>query len=273
MCFAGSLTGDGVITVQQLHKSFAGIHAINGVSLTIERGAISGLIGPNGAGKSTLFNVVTGLYPPDSGTVLLEGKDITALKPHQLFARGIRRTFQIAQEFATLSVRNNLMMVPKEQSGERLLNAWLRPRQVCREEAHIRQRAAEVIEFLNLSSVADELAGNISGGQKKLLELGRTMMCSPKIVFLDEVAAGVNRTLLKRIGDAIIELNREQGYTFWMIEHDMEFIGRLCEPVTVMSEGAILTTGSAAEVMRNEAVIDVYLGPGHHARDPHDQAP
>ena len=241
---------------------FGGIRAVDDVSLTIEAGRITGLIGPNGAGKTTLFNVIAGHYQPTAGRVLLDGADITGLAPHQLFAKGLLRTFQIAHEFATLTVRENLMMVPPRQSGETLLGTWLRPGQVRAEEAAVRAKADDVIRFLQIEAVADELAGNLSGGQKKLLELGRTMMTEAKIVFLDEVGAGVNRTLLNTLGDAILRLNRERGYTFCMIEHDMDFIGRLCDPVIVMAEGRVLARGSAAEVIANEHVIEAYLGRG-----------
>jgi branched-chain amino acid transport system ATP-binding protein len=251
-----------MITVENLVKHFGGIHAVDNASLVIETGSITGLIGPNGAGKTTLFNVIAGVYKPTSGRVLLDGNDITGLPPHELFKRGMLRTFQIAHEFATLTVRENLMMVPGNQSGERLVDAWFRPLQVRDQEAAIRAKADDVIEFLQIAQVADELAGNLSGGQKKLLELGRTMMVDAKIVFLDEVGAGVNRTLLNTIGDAILRLNRERGYTFCMIEHDMDFISRLCDPVIVMAEGSVLATGSAAEVKSNEAVIEAYLGTG-----------
>ena len=251
-----------MITVENLVKHFGGIHAVDNASLVIETGSITGLIGPNGAGKTTLFNVIAGVYKPTSGRVLLDGDDITGLPPHELFNRGMLRTFQIAHEFSTLTVRENLMMVPGNQSGERLVDAWFRPLQVRDQEAAIRAKADEVIEFLQIAQVADELAGNLSGGQKKLLELGRTMMVDAKIVFLDEVGAGVNRTLLNTIGDAILRLNRERGYTFCMIEHDMDFISRLCDPVIVMAEGSVLATGSAAEVKSNEVVIEAYLGTG-----------
>ena len=251
-----------MITVENISKNFGGIHAVNDVSLQIAPGSITGLIGPNGAGKTTLFNVIAGLYAPSQGRVFLDGVDITGLTPHELFAKGLLRTFQIAHEFSTLTVRENLMTVPGGQSGERLVDAWFRPGKVRDEEAGFRERAADVIDFLQLGEVADELAGNLSGGQKKLLELGRTMMVDAKIVFLDEVGAGVNRTLLATIGDAILRLNRERGYTFCMIEHDMDFISRLCDPVVVMAEGAVLATGSAEEVRANEAVIEAYLGTG-----------
>jgi branched-chain amino acid transport system ATP-binding protein len=256
-----------MIRVEDLHLYFGGIHAVDGVSLTIEAGTITGLIGPNGAGKTTLFNVIAGLFEPTSGKVYLDGVDVTGLKPHQLFAKGLLRTFQIAHEFSSLTVRENLMMVPDHQAGESLMDTWLRPGKVRAQEAEISAKADEVIAFLEISHVADEIAGNLSGGQKKLLELGRTMMVDAKIVFLDEVGAGVNRTLLNTIGDAILRLNQERGYTFCMIEHDMDFIGRLCDPVIVMAEGAVLAQGTAEEVKANEGVIDAYLGTGRRHGD------
>ncbi len=251
-----------MIIVENLSKHFGGIRAVDNVSLSIEKGSITGLIGPNGAGKTTLFNVIAGLYGPTTGRVLLDNDDITGLPPHELFGKGMLRTFQIAHEFSTLTVRENLMLVPGSQSGEQLIDAWFRPSHVREEENQIRRKAEEVIDFLQISDVADELAGNLSGGQKKLLELGRTMMVEAKIVFLDEVGAGVNRTLLNTIGDAILRLNRELGYTFCMIEHDMDFIAKLCNPVIVMAEGSVLTTGTAEEVRKNDEVVEAYLGTG-----------
>ena len=256
-----------MLTVRDLHMHFGGIQAVDGVSLTIEPGTITGLIGPNGAGKTTLFNVIAGLYKPTSGQVLLDGEDITGLPPHALFQKGMLRTFQLAHEFSTLTVRENLMMVPPNQAGERLFDAWFRPQKVRDEEVTICKRADEVIEFLQIEAVANEPAGNLSGGQKKLLELGRTMMVDAKIVFLDEVGAGVNRTLLNVIGDAVLRLNKERGYTFCMIEHDMEFISRLCDPVIVMAEGQVLATDTAESVKNNDAVIEAYLGTGLKNRD------
>ena len=251
-----------MITVKNLHKYFGGLHAVDDASIEIEKGSITGLIGPNGAGKTTLFNIIAGVYKPDGGQVFLDNEDITGMPPHQLFEKGLLRTFQIAHEFSSLTVRENLMMVPGNQSGENLMDAWFRPKKVMEEEERITEKANEVIEFLQLSHIATEYAGNLSGGQKKLLELGRTMMVDAKIVFLDEVGAGVNRTLLNTIGDAILRLNKERGYTFCMIEHDMDFIGRLCDPVIVMAEGAVLAKGTVAEVKANEDVIEAYLGTG-----------
>ena len=251
-----------MIVVDNLHKRFGGVHAVNGASLAIRPGSITGLIGPNGAGKTTLFNVIAGLYQPTEGKVLLDGEDITGLKPHELFQKGVLRTFQLAHEFKTLTVRDNLMMVPPNQAGESLLNTWFQPSLVRKNEEEVRAKADEVIEFLEIEHVADEFAGNLSGGQKKLLELGRTMMVDAKIVFLDEVGAGVNRTLLHKIGDAIIKLNQERNYTFCLIEHDMEFVARLCDPVICMAEGAVLAEGTIDEVKNNEQVIEAYLGTG-----------
>ena len=251
-----------MIRVDDLHMHFGGIRAVDGASIEIAKGSITGLIGPNGAGKTTLFNCIAGAYQPTSGHIYLDGDEITGLAPHELFAKGLLRTFQIAHEFSTLTVRENLMMVPGAQSGERLWDAWFKGAQVRAEEEEIRAKANEVIEFLEIPQVADELAGNLSGGQKKLLELGRTMMVDAKIVFLDEVGAGVNRTLLSTIGSAIERLNKERGYTFCMIEHDMDFIGRLCDPVIVMAEGKVLTEGTPAEVTSDERVIEAYLGTG-----------
>ena len=249
-----------MIVVQDVVKHFGGVAAVDGVSMEIKQGTITGLIGPNGAGKSTLFNLIAGNLNPESGSIYLDGEDVTGLKPHMLFSKGLLRTFQIAHEFQSLSVLDNLMMVPSLQVGESLLGAWFKREKVVHQEAEMRGKAEEVISFLNMGHLANELAGNLSGGQKKLLELGRTMMTSSKVVILDEVGAGVNRTLLKEIGDAILSMNRERGFTFCMIEHDMDFISRLCDPVVVMAEGKILAQGSAKEIKANEDVIEAYLG-------------
>ena len=251
-----------MIVLENLHKHFGGVQAVNGATLSIQSGSITGLIGPNGAGKTTLFNVIAGLYQPTSGKVFIDGEDITGLKPHELFHKGVLRTFQLAHEFSTLTVRDNLMMVPPNQAGESLMNTWFKPGLVKAHEEEVRAKADEVIRFLEIEHVAEEFAGNLSGGQKKLLELGRTMMVDAKIVFLDEIGAGVNRTLLHKIGDAIIKLNEERNYTFCLIEHDMEFVARLCDPVICMAEGTVLAEGTIDEVKNNEQVIEAYLGTG-----------
>ena len=253
--------------VNNLSKFFGGLEAISNCSLKIKKGSITGIIGPNGSGKTTLFNLIAGNLKPNKWSVYFDNEDITGIPSYELFSKGVLRTFQIAHEFTNLTVLENLMMVPGGQSGELLVNALFKPRLVNEEEKKIKQKALEVIKFLNLTHLEKELAGNLSGGQKKLLELGRTMMVDAKLVLLDEVGAGVNRTLLKDIGSAILRLNKEKGYTFCMIEHDMDFISRLCDPVIVMSEGSVLFKGTSNEVKNNELVIESYLGRGSKIRN------
>ena len=249
-----------MLEIKNLYKNFGGIQAISNVSLNIQESSITALIGPNGAGKTTLFNIINGSIRPDAGHIKLNNINITGYEPHQLFNLGILRTFQIAHEFSSLTVRDNLMMVPPNQIGESILNTWFTPKKIKIEEKEILNKAKEVLDFLQLKHLENEYAGNLSGGQKKLLELGRTMMVKPKIVLLDEVGAGVNRTLLNTIGDAILRLNKELNYTFCMIEHDIDFISRLCNPVIVMAEGSVLMTDTISKVKENEEVIQVYLG-------------
>ena len=251
-----------MLKIKDLNKSFGGLKAVNNVNLKIDKGSITGLIGPNGAGKTTLFNTIAGLYAPDNGDVYLEEKNIAGLKPHELFSMGVLRTFQIAHEFSSLTVLENLMMVPGNQRGEKLIYALIGDKAVKKEEEEIRAKAIEVIEFLNLKHLTQEIAGNLSGGQKKLLELGRTMMVEANLVLLDEVGAGVNRTLLNEISDAIIRLNKERNYTFFVIEHDMDLIEKICDPVIVMAEGSVLFEGKFSDVKSNEEVIEAYLGRG-----------
>ena len=256
-----------ILHVNSLSKYFGGLAAVSNCSLKIRKGSITGVIGPNGSGKTTLFNLIAGNLKPSEGNVLFQDEDITGIPSYELFSKGLLRTFQIAHEFTNLTVLENLMMVPGNQSGEKLTNALFNPKIVNQEEVKIKEKALEVIEFLNLKQLSKELAGNLSGGQKKLLELGRTMMVDAKLVLLDEVGAGVNRTLLKDIGSAILRLNKEKGYTFCMIEHDMDFINRLCDPVIVMSEGSVLFKGTSDEVKNNEQVIESYLGRGSKNRN------
>ncbi|MEM7598170.1 MAG: ABC transporter ATP-binding protein [Pseudomonadota bacterium] len=256
-----------MIVVEDVHKHFGGFHAVDGASMEIAEGSITGLIGPNGAGKTTLFNVIAGVLAPTSGRVIMDGEDITGLPPHALFHKGLLRTFQIAHEFYSMTCRENLMMVPGGQSGERLWNTWFGRKRIADEERALRAKADEVLEFLTIEHLADHKAGQVSGGQKKLLELGRTMMVDARIVFLDEVGAGVNRTLLNTIADAIVSLNKDRGYTFVVIEHDMDFIGRICNPVICMAEGKKLAEGTLAEIKANEQVIEAYLGTGLKHKD------
>ena len=261
------LSASDILKVNNLTKYFGGLAAVSNCSLKIKKGSITGIIGPNGSGKSTLFNLIAGNLKSSDGSVEFNNEDITDVPSYELFSKGLLRTFQIAHEFSNMSVIENLMMVPGNQSGENLLNVLIKPNLIKKEESTVRKKALEVIDFLNLKHLSNELAGNLSGGQKKLLELGRTMMVDAKLVLLDEVGAGVNRTLLKEIGSSILRLNKEQGYTFCMIEHDMDFISRLCNPVIVMSEGSILFEGTADEVKKNEKVIESYLGRSNFNKD------
>jgi branched-chain amino acid transport system ATP-binding protein len=251
---------DAVIDVRNVSKHFGGLKAVNNCSLTVQRGSVTGLIGPNGAGKSTLFNMVAGNIKPDSGSIIFDGQDVTGMRPHELFRRGMLRTFQIAHEFSNMTAIENLMMVPGSQPGENLWSTWTNPGAVRQTERHVRQKATDVIDFLKLSHVRNELAGNLSGGQKKLLELGRTMMVDAKVVLLDEVAAGVNRTLLQDLAANIERMNQELGYTFFVIEHDMDLIGRLCDPVIVMAQGEKIAEGPMTEIRANPAIIEAYFG-------------
>jgi branched-chain amino acid transport system ATP-binding protein len=254
-----------MIDVRHVHKAFGGLRVINDCSLSVEKGAITGLIGPNGAGKSTLFNIIAGALPLDSGQVLLDGEEITNRPANELFHKGLLRTFQIAHEFSQMTALENLMMVPPHQAGEGLFNAWLKPGLVRAQEAEVRRKALEVADFIGLHHVRNELAGNLSGGQKKLLELGRTMMTDARVVLLDEIAAGVNRTLLGDLVGNIERLNRELGYTFLVIEHDMEMIARLCDPVIVLAQGSVMVEGTIEEIRNNPEVIEAYFGAHRHA--------
>ncbi len=259
-----------MLEINNINKFFGGLKAVSNASMTVKKGTITGLIGPNGAGKTTLFNTIAGVYSPNSGKIFLENDDVTGLQPHMLFNKGVLRTFQIAHEFSTLTVLENLMMVPPNQYGENLVYAWFNNKLVKKQEEEIRNKAIDVIRFLNLEHLTQELAGNLSGGQKKLLELGRTMMVDSKLVLLDEVGAGVNRTLLNEISDAILRLNKEKNYTFFVIEHDMDLIEKICDPVIVMAEGSVLFEGSFEEVKSNDDVIEAYLGKGLKVKKEND---
>ncbi len=251
---------DAIIDVKNISKYFGGLAAVKNCSLKVEKGSITGLIGPNGAGKTTLFNIVAGTLAPTSGNIIFDGKDVTGLAPHELFKLGMLRTFQLAHEFSNMSALENLMMVPDDQLGESLLNTWLKPSLVKQHDLKVRQKANDVIDFLKLGHVKNELAGNLSGGQKKLLELGRTMMVDAKIVLLDEVAAGVNRTLLNDLASNIERMNTELGYSFFIIEHDMDLIARLCETVIVMAAGEVIAQGPMDKIRQNPQIIEAYFG-------------
>jgi len=249
-----------LLELEGIVMAFGGFRAVDRVTLKVAEGQITGLIGPNGAGKTTLFNVIAGAYQPTAGVIRFAGETITHLRPDERFHRGLVRTFQIPHEFGRLTVLENLMVVPPQQSGEQLWANWLAYRRVTVEEEAVRQKALEVLAFLELTHVMNERAGNLSGGQKKLLELGRTMMTKAKLVLLDEPAAGVNRTLLRKLEEKILILNREWGYTFILIDHDMEMIEKLCDPVVCMAEGRVLIAGDFATVRNDPRVLEAYLG-------------
>ncbi len=251
-----------MLKVENLNKSFGGLQAVRDCTFEIAEGTITGLIGPNGAGKTTTFNMIAGEMAPTSGRIVFQGEDIGGLPTHQMFHRGIVRTFQIPHEFAKMTVLENLMVVPPNQPGEHIFNNWLSVASVRRREREVQKKAEDALEFLSLTHLRDERAGNLSGGQKKLLELGRTMMIDAKLVLLDEPGAGVNPTLLLKIREMIAQLKEERGYTFCVIEHDMDLIASLCNPVIVLAEGTVLTEGTMKDVRSNPEVLDAYLGGG-----------
>jgi len=249
-----------ILEVDSVVKSFDGVRAVNGCSLSVRGGTITGLIGPNGAGKTTLFNLITGFLKPTAGHILFQGERIDGLPPHRIFHRGIVRTFQIPRELKTMTVLENLMLVPPNQVGEQIWNPLLFGFRVSRQERVIYDKALEVLEFVDLVHLRDEYAANLSGGQKKLLELARTLMTDPAMILLDEPGAGVNRVLMRKLVDNIETLCRDLGITFLVIEHDMDLITRLCNPVIVMSQGELLAEGTPEEIKQDERVLDAYLG-------------
>ena len=249
-----------MLQISKINKSFGGLKVLNNLSLKIEKGSISGLIGPNGAGKTTLFNVINGSIKPDSGSVQLNNNELIGLRPHELFEIGVLRTFQIPHEFFSLTVLDNLLVVPPNKIGETFFGQWFFEKKIKKIEEINIKKAKDILDILGLSHLEKEYAGNLSGGQTKLLELGRVMMVEPKIILLDEVGAGVNKTLLKKISNIIKKLNKEKKYTFIMIEHDLDFISKLCDTIIVMAEGQFLTQGNIQQIKSNQKVIDIYLG-------------
>ena len=249
-----------MLQISKINKSFGGLKVLNNLSFKIEKGSISGLIGPNGAGKTTLFNVINGSIKPDSGSVQLNNYELIGLQPHELFEIGVLRTFQIPHEFFSLTVLDNLLVVPPNKIGETFFGQWFFEKKIKKIEEINVKKAKDILDILGLSHLEKEYAGNLSGGQKKLLELGRVMMVEPEIILLDEVGAGVNKTLLKKITNIIKKLNKEKKYTFIMIEHDLDFISKLCDTIIVMAEGQFLTQGNIQQIKSNQKVIDIYLG-------------
>jgi neutral amino acid transport system ATP-binding protein len=240
-----------ILQVTDIHKSYGGIKALAGCTMTFEEGAINGLIGPNGSGKTTLFNVISGYEAADKGRVTFRGMDITKAKPDRVFRLGLGRTFQITRIFPRLSVLENLHVASQRQGALGQLRSW-------RSTAE-RRRAMEVLDFVGLTPLADEPAGGLSYGQQKLLEFAFIMVAKPSVILLDEPAGGVNPTLLQGLADRIRTLNRE-GVTFVIVEHDMEFVMGLCDRVLVMHQGCALTAGAPEEVRSNSDVLEAYLG-------------
>jgi branched-chain amino acid transport system ATP-binding protein len=249
-----------LLEAREVIKAFGGHRAVNGLTFTLKRGAITGLIGPNGAGKTTLFNCLAGALKPDGGRITLAGHDITGAVPGRIFAAGLARTFQIPRPFPALSVLENVMLAPRGQLGERPWANWLRPAAVAAEERRTREAAMHWLGFVGLTRLAEQPARVLSGGQRKLLELARVMVAQPQLVLLDEPGAGVNPALLEQIVEMIARLNREQGVSFLVIEHNMDLVAGLCNPVLVMAEGQLLTSGAPEAVLADPRVVDAYLG-------------
>jgi branched-chain amino acid transport system ATP-binding protein len=248
-----------VLVAEGLTKGFGGPPVVDGVSFTLARGTITGLIGPNGAGKTTLFNLIAASLVPDSGTLALEGDRIEGLRPDQVFARGLARTFQIPRPFPAMTVLENVMLAPTGQRGERFWANWLSPGAVAAEERRNRERAMHWLDFVGLSKLAAQPASVLSGGQRKLLELARVLVAEPRLILLDEPGAGVSPPLLEIIMGKIAELNA-RGITFLIIEHNMDLVMTLCRPVMVLAQGRLLLEGSPEEVKRDPRVVEAYLG-------------
>jgi branched-chain amino acid transport system ATP-binding protein len=240
-------------------KRFAGLQALDDVNITIESGELVGLIGPNGAGKSTFFNVVSGVRPPDSGTVWFDGEDITNLRPANIARRGMVRTFQMSRELGAMTVEENLALGATGHPGETVAGALVRTDGVRERERETLSQVADLVEFLELTDLADEYANKLSGGQRKLLALGRVLMSHPELILLDEPFAGVNPTLERKLVDRIVDLN-EDGMTFLIVEHEIETLVEVCDRLIVLHNGRVLTEGKPETVVSDDEVIDAYLG-------------
>jgi branched-chain amino acid transport system ATP-binding protein len=248
-----------ILVAKDVVKSFGGIRAVDGCSLNVLPGTITALIGPNGAGKSTLFNVVAGLYGADAGEIWFEGARIDGLPAHAVVRAGLVKTFQIPRELRNFTVLQNLMVAAPPGAGDRFLDLFVRPFAIRHAEEEIIERAESILEQVGLASMRDEYSKNLSGGQKKLLELARVLMAHPRMILLDEPVAGVNLTLQKQILQVLVGL-RQRGVTFFLVEHDMDVVMKNSDWIIVMHQGRTLAEGRADEVKANAAVIDSYLG-------------
>jgi branched-chain amino acid transport system ATP-binding protein len=256
----GDVNGQPLLEAEDVVKRFGGIRAVNGATLSVREGGITALIGPNGAGKTTFFNVLTGFYKGDQGSVRLHGDEILGESPYEIARKGMVRTFQITKALAAMPVIDNMMLAAHDQPGEALHNVIFHPRASKAREREVRKQAMELLDIFNLKDLADSYAGTLSGGQRKLLELARALMTEPKLLLLDEPMAGINPTLGRRLLDYLHTLRREMGVTVLFIEHDMEVVMNHSDRVIVMAEGRVIAEGEPQEVRKDQRVIDAYLG-------------
>ncbi len=248
-----------LLTATGLYKSFGGIKAVNNAHIEVKQGSITGLIGPNGAGKTTLFNLLSNFIRPDKGSVIFEEQPIHNLASHKIAQKGFIRTFQVARVLSRLSVLENMLLAQPQQTGENFFKVWLQQKKLRQEEKANKEQAMAILESVGLAAKANDYAGALSGGQRKLLEMARTLMTSPKLILLDEPAAGVNPTLINQICEYIQTWNQE-GISFLIIEHNMDVIMSLCDRVWVLAEGTNLADGTPEEIQNNSDVLEAYLG-------------
>ena len=253
-----------MLRIENITKSFGGLTAVNDVTFELSNTGITGLIGPNGSGKTTLFHLITGFYKLDRGRVYFKDKLISGLSPHTISQMGLVRTFQQTRALPFMSALDNLLSSAPDQTGEHLTSVFLKPGRVKQEERENRERAMEILDILKLAPLAEHLAGKLSFGQQKLIEWGRVLMAKPKMILLDEPAAGINPTLIRQLVEVITRLSNE-GIKIFLIEHNMPFIAEICEKIIVMDSGNLIFSGTPAEARENNRVIEAYLGRENHA--------